>query len=250
MGNPAWTEDELVLACALVAKNGWRMLSAQSPQLHELSELLRALPVHRPERRSLPDFRSVGSVRRKTEDIRTCHPSYPRTPTKGGAPTKRVVSAFLSRETEMLQAAQVIATGITSGDLINIPEQPDEADTDGTIAVEGRLLTRWAIYRERDPKLRRRKIAQARKLSQPLQCTVCAFHFERAYGELGKDYIEVHHVLPLHISGPRETRLEDLAFLCSNCHRMCHTGHRGASWRTPDDVRVEMVKAAESARQA
>lgn len=247
MGNPAWTEDELVLACALVAKNRWRMLSARSPELHELSDLLRALPVHDPQLRSLPDFRSVGSVRRKTEDIRTCHPSYPRTPTKGGAPTKRVVSAFLAREAEMLQAAKVIAAGITSGELTDIPEQPDETEADGTVAVEGRLITRWAMFRERDPKLRRRKIAQARKLGQPLQCTVCEFHFERAYGELGKDYIEVHHILPLHVSGLRETRLGDLALLCSNCHRMCHTGHRGASWRTPDAVRAEMAKAADSA---
>ncbi|MBT2493868.1 HNH endonuclease, partial [Streptomyces sp. ISL-96] len=113
---------------------------------------------------------------------------------------------------------------------------------------EGRLLARWAISRERDPKLRSRKINQARQLGLPIQCEVCAFHFGRTYGALGEGYIEVHHVLPLHISGPRETKLEDLAFLCANCHRMCHQGHRGTSWRTPAAVREEIEKASDRTR--
>jgi predicted HNH restriction endonuclease len=56
------------------------------------------------------------------------------------------------------------------------------------------------------------------------KCQVCGFDFENFYGELGKGYIEVHHVNPLanqngaHVVSP-ET---DLVCLCSNCHRMIH----------------------------
>lgn len=242
MRSPAWTWDELLLACALVVKNGWRELRVGDPAVTELSDLLRSLPL--PERTGLaarlPEYRSVGSVSRKTTDLASNHPGYSGRPTKGGSLDKLIIEAFLTRETTMLQAAQSIEAGIGSGQLALIPEQPDEADEDGTTAAEGRLLARWAMSRERNPALRRRKISQVRKLGLPLHCAVCTFDFSSAYGSLGDGYIEVHHVLPLHISGPRETKLNDLALLCANCHRMCHRSHRGASWRTPDELKAEM----------
>lgn len=246
MRSPAWTRDELVLACALVVRNGWRELRVGDPAVQELSELLRSLPLHDGIARELPEYRSVGSVSRKTTDLATNHPGYTGKRTKGGSLDKAVIEDFIGREAQMLAVAQAIEGGIGSGELVLIPPQPDEVAEDGTTAPEGRLLARWALSRERDPRLRRLKINQARNRGLPLQCAVCAFHFERTYGELGRDYIEVHHVLPLHISGPRETKLEDLALLCANCHRMCHRGHRGASWRTPAAVRAEIEKAMQA----
>ncbi|MGW6687788.1 HNH endonuclease [Streptomyces sp. NPDC054961] len=244
MRSPAWTWDELLLACALVVKNGWRELRVGDPAVTDLSDLLRSLPL--PGRTGLaahlPEYRSVGSVSRKTTDLASNHPEYPGKPTKGGSLDKLIIDAFLTREAAMLQAAQSIEDGIGSGQLALIPEQPDEADEDGTTAAEGRLLARWAISRERNPALRRRKISQVRKLGLPLECAVCTFDFRSAYGSLGDGYIEVHHVLPLHISGPRETKLSDLALLCANCHRMCHRSHREASWRTPDELKAEIAK--------
>ena len=52
----------------------------------------------------------------------------------------------------------------------------------------------------------------------------CGFDFEKTYGERGKDYIEVHHVVPL-ASRDAEVRIDpakDLIVVCSNCHRMIH----------------------------
>ncbi|UUY48008.1 HNH endonuclease [Streptomyces yangpuensis] len=245
MRSPSWTWDELLLACALVVRNGWRELRVGDPSVTELSDLLRALPL--PDRTgladSLPEYRSAGSVSRKTTDLASNHPGYPGRPTKGGKLDKLIIKEFLAREAAMLQAADAIETGISSGQLALIPEQPDEADEDGTTAAEGRLLARWAISRERNPALRKGKIAQVRKLGLPLRCAVCAFDFRSAYGTLGDGYIEVHHLLPLHISGPRETKLNDLALLCANCHRMCHRSHHGASWRTPGELRTEMERS-------
>ena len=53
---------------------------------------------------------------------------------------------------------------------------------------------------------------------------ICGFDFELKYGELGKGYIEVHHIKPLFnldevvVVNP-ET---DLICVCANCHRMLH----------------------------
>ncbi|MGP3950181.1 HNH endonuclease [Streptomyces sp. 7N604] len=244
MRSPAWTTwDELLLACALVVENDWRELRQVDRPVRELSDLLRALPLHGVAARKIPEFRSTGSVSHKTADLATNHPAYAGKATRCGRLDKEVIAAFMARPTEMLQAASAIKEGIGSGELSRIPEQPDEAAEDGTTSLEGRLLARWAISRERDPRLRRLKIETARRLGQPLQCQVCAFHFGRHYGALGEGYIEVHHLLPLHISGLRETKLDDLAFLCSNCHRMCHRSRLGESWRTPADLRAEIAAA-------
>lgn len=56
------------------------------------------------------------------------------------------------------------------------------------------------------------------------KCAVCGFDFEENYGELGKEFIEVHHIIPLsqirkeYIVNPEK----DLIPLCSNCHSMIH----------------------------
>ncbi|MDL2079668.1 HNH endonuclease [Streptomyces sp. GXMU-J15] len=243
---PAWTEDELVLAGALVVKNGWRELRTGDPEVQELSELLRSLPIHSPEALALPSFRSPDSVSRKTTDFMTNHPRYEGKATRCGKPTLLMIEAFTQREAEMLQAAAAIEEGIASGELHLLPRQPDEVDETGATAIEGRLLVRRALARERDPKLRSLKIKQVRSRGRKLQCEVCAFDFSHTYGDLGDGYIEVHHVTPLHVSGTRETKLDDLACLCANCHRMCHRSRPGESWRTPADLREWMRKSREA----
>lgn len=55
-------------------------------------------------------------------------------------------------------------------------------------------------------------------------CKACAFDFEKVYGEHGKGFIHVHHIIPLNQIGKRykvnpET---DLIPLCPNCHAMVH----------------------------
>ncbi|MEU5428295.1 HNH endonuclease [Streptomyces olivoreticuli] len=244
MRSPTWTWDELLLACSLVANNHWRELRQTDTQVAELSTLLRSLPLHSSQARAIPEFRSIGSVSRKTTDLATNRPGYPGKPTRCGKLDKSVIAAFLEYPAELSAAASAIRKGIASTDLSHIPEHPDEATEDGVTGLEGRLLARWTLARERDPKLRRRKIAHAQRHGQLLRCEVCAFDFARSYGRLGEGYIEVHHVVPLHISGLQETRLDDLALLCANCHRMCHRSHLGESWRTPSGLRSVIEQAS------
>ena len=55
-------------------------------------------------------------------------------------------------------------------------------------------------------------------------CSVCGFNFETTFGDLGKNYIEVHHLKQIADTG-EEYRIEpikDLRPVCANCHRMLH----------------------------
>ncbi|WP_306322316.1 MULTISPECIES: HNH endonuclease [unclassified Streptomyces] len=240
-----WTREELLLACALVVDNGWRELRSTDPRIMELSELLRALPVHEGAAESDPNFRSPNSVKLKTSNIMTAYRGYHGTLMKGGRGTLKVVEDFTEHPAEMLAAAYSLRAGIASGELLAISEQADDGDSDPVDVLEGRLLARWAHYRERDRSLRTRKIQSVTRSGLTIRCEVCGFDFHQIYGGLGDGYIEVHHRLPLHISGPTKTQPDDLALLCANCHRMCHKSFRDKSWRTPDELKAEMEKSAD-----
>ena len=56
------------------------------------------------------------------------------------------------------------------------------------------------------------------------KCSVCGFDFEQFYGAIGKNYIEVHHLIPVSSMGEnyQVDPSQDLAPLCSNCHSMIH----------------------------
>ena len=84
------------------------------------------------------------------------------------------------------------------------------------------MIERFIRVAERNPKLRRAKIAQARNERGSISCETCGFDFEDAYGDLGDGYIHVHHKVPLHFSGQVENTLDDLILVCANCHVMIH----------------------------
>lgn len=74
-------------------------------------------------------------------------------------------------------------------------------------------------------KYERNLIARRKCLdSHGYTCTVCGFNFEEVYGGIGKDFIHVHHLIPLskidhtYIVNP----VKDLIPLCPNCHAMIH----------------------------
>lgn len=55
------------------------------------------------------------------------------------------------------------------------------------------------------------------------KCAICGFDFEEQYGLIGRDFIEVHHKIPLHQSGEcSPDPAKDMITVCSNCHRMIH----------------------------
>lgn len=55
-------------------------------------------------------------------------------------------------------------------------------------------------------------------------CSICGFDFEKSYGELGKGFIHVHHIVPVSKIGPNYIidPVKDLIPICPNCHAMLH----------------------------
>lgn len=96
----------------------------------------------------------------------------------------------------------------------------DEIEQGIVEAPEGRTKTVLHVRRERSRRLRAAKIAS---MGGNPKCEACGFDFAQAYGDRGKGFIECHHIIPVADLDPgRPTRLEDLALLCANCHRMIH----------------------------
>lgn len=57
-------------------------------------------------------------------------------------------------------------------------------------------------------------------------CKVCDLNFEKKYGDIGKEFIHVHHIVPLEKIG-KEYKIDpikDLRPVCPNCHAMIHRG--------------------------
>lgn len=241
--SPPWLEAELILACDEVARNHWNAIRAHDQRAIELSELLQSHLLHPAEVRGAT-FRNPNSVQRKTFDIATQHPAYSGKTTKGGKLDREVLNAFLVSPVEMHAQAEEIRALIQSGELATLPAA---ADPDEEEAIsEGRMLLVRHLRRERNPALRKKKINAVVAKSGCLECEVCSFDFEEFYGERGLRYAEVHHLTPLHASGPTTTQLKDLAILCSNCHRMIH---RGQHWLSPAELR-DLVLARRAKRAA
>lgn len=55
-------------------------------------------------------------------------------------------------------------------------------------------------------------------------CYICGMNFEKVYGEIGKDFIEVHHIEKISTYGDEYIvdPIKDLRPICSNCHSMIH----------------------------
>ena len=56
------------------------------------------------------------------------------------------------------------------------------------------------------------------------KCVICGFDFEKTYGEVGKNTIEVHHTTPVSKMGIGYVvnPIEELIPVCSNCHTIIH----------------------------
>jgi len=230
---PTWTRDELILACDLVYQNDWRGLDPADERVRELSHLLQQLPIH-PMRVRGPKFRNLNSVARKSYDLATHHPDYTGKPTKGGAGDIQVLHDFLDDGPFMHKIAQAIRVIVESDARLDLPVALEDVDEAESEAREGRLLERRHLIRERDRKLRDKKIKEHLRTNTDLACSICDFDFRATYGAHGDGYIECHHVVPLSASGVTTTRLKDLILICANCHRMIH---RRSPWLEPEQLR-------------
>jgi hypothetical protein len=85
--------------------------------------------------------------------------------------------------------------------------------------IEGNIVELALTTHERNPAARKACLAHYGP-----QCQVCGFDFGKVYGQLGQDFIHVHHLAALsqvreaHVVDP----IRDLIPVCPNCHAMLH----------------------------
>ena len=81
--------------------------------------------------------------------------------------------AMATRVRELFQTGTAGGTELPDLDTVDIP------------AGEGGVALRAHLRRERDPKLRRRKLEDTKRRGLPIACEVCDFDFGRTYGSYG-----------------------------------------------------------------
>lgn len=114
-----------------------------------------------------------------------------------------------------------------------------EKDIEGR--AEGKIRRYYTTTYERIPKYREAAI----RANHGYVCKCCGFDFEKKYGELGREFIEVHHVVPL--AGKKECVVPDVAndlvCLCPNCHRMIHRKKDNGDIYNVDDLKEKIAEA-------
>lgn len=101
-----------------------------------------------------------------------------------------------------------------------------EKDYSNLIIEEG-----FTKFSQVKTKLRSRKLVVIAKkyYSQngKIYCLACNFNFEGFYGEIGKGYIEIHHLNPIfarenNFEQSIDKAIDGVVPVCANCHRIIH----------------------------
>jgi predicted HNH restriction endonuclease len=95
---------------------------------------------------------------------------------------------------------------------------PDEI-TEGELILEGAKKQITVNAYERNPIARQKCLEYNGYI-----CTVCTFISSDMYGEIGNDFIHVHHLKELNQIGEEYEvdSINDLRPVCPNCHSMLH----------------------------
>lgn len=96
---------------------------------------------------------------------------------------------------------------------------PEEIEENQGDIFEGAVRKITVNAYERNPEARRKCISH-----YGAKCSICDFDFLKVYGNIGKDFIHVHHLRQ--ISGIGKTYkvdpINDLIPVCPNCHSIIH----------------------------
>ena len=105
-----------------------------------------------------------------------------------------------------------------------LPEEKDEE------FPEGKQKEKLHKYYERNPSLVRKAKEFYLNRDGKLSCEVCGFNFSDTYGKRGEHFIEAHHRIEISkLKENHKSKIQDLAMVCSNCHRIIHRGKKSLS---------------------
>lgn len=202
----------------------------------EMSELLNKIG-NFIEQKEAKTYRNPNGVYMKMMNFRRFDPKYTKDGkvglTRGNKDEEVVWNEFTTNLERLRSVALAIRSTIEK--YINNYELEDTDEPDIQEAEEGRILTRLHRIRERKRELVDTKKKAVLKEYGRLSCEACGFDFSQKYGSVGEGIIDVHHIKPVHtlIEGDI-TKLEDLALLCANCHRVVHSSRQ---WLTIQQVK-------------
>jgi len=224
MRNPKWHRDEIILALDLYFDKDLGPVDSRNPKIIALSELLNRLPIfdHKPDQQT---FRNPNGVTLKLSNFKALDPNYKGKGMEAYSKLDKEVFEEFSSNTKLLhrianEIRQISEDTKLSNEVSKI-ENDEMSETDSV--KEGQLLYKLHKVRERDRRIIEAKKKKVLKEKGELKCEACNFDFGKTYGVMGKGYIECHHLIPLaNFQINKETKLDDLALLCSNCHRMIH----------------------------
>lgn len=220
--NPDWSRDELILALALYFRSGRKQLDPSHADVVALSSVLNSLGVHDGQARD-QTFRNPNGVAMKLGNYSAIDPQRPGAGLPRGNRLEREIWEEFAGDPPRLYAVADALHSLAIPSKVTEPIRGWDPDGDEEEFAEGKLLTRLHLARERNPKAVKRKKQQVLAHSGRLLCECCDFDFEAVYGELGRAFAECHHRVPLATLTKRKaTRMQDLAIVCANCHRMLH----------------------------
>jgi 5-methylcytosine-specific restriction protein A len=231
MKNPPWSKDELILALELYLRDRSSIGNNNHPEVLKLSVLLNTLPSVIGHHMA-SNFRNPNAVAMKLSNFLRFDPNYEGNGLlRGNILEKEVWETYSQQPEELISLKNTIINNIDY-----LKEQPEnEWDDVITEALEGKLLTKVHLVRERNKKIVENKKNRVLKITGALKCEVCTFDFKDTYGELGDGFAECHHTKPVsHLLPNEKTKLEDLAIVCANCHRMIH---RTKPWKTINELK-------------
>lgn len=229
--NPNWTRDEIILALDFYHKNFPNIPDKKSLKIKELSDKIISLGLSIGIGKN-KDYRNVNGVFMKLMNFHSCNKDYLGTGLKSVSKLDKLIYDEFKDKKELSNIAKNIALSIKY-QKYNLSSYDE--DNFSYEVKEGKILSKMHQYRERDSKIVELKKISVFSDKGKLCCEACNFDFNKMYGKYGEGYIECHHITPLSkIDVNKKTKLEDLALLCSNCHRMVH--HK-APWLTIKQLR-------------
>lgn len=235
--NPLWTREQVILALDLYIKHKGRDPGPNHPDILEVSALLRQMA----SEQGLTTYRNPPGVVMKMMNFRSVDPAFTAKGGKGldGASKldKAIWAEFYGKPLELAVAADAIREAT----LAKMDEDTLD-DVQSYQAKEGKVSYRYHRTLERDRKVVAIRKANALKLHGKLECEGCGFDFAAAYGPRGHGFIEAHHTNPVHAMQEGDvTTPEDLALVCSNCHRMIH---KAKPWLTLTALKAILSESA------
>jgi 5-methylcytosine-specific restriction protein A len=116
-----------------------------------------------------------------------------------------------------------------------LPSTQAEKEDDEEKYKEFEELRKFRFHKRIERNIR---LSKKVKETQGYTCKVCKLNFVERYGEIGKGFIEAHHLVPISYLTQQRIQLDarkDFVVLCSNCHSMIH--------RLEDPSNIELLKS-------